>query len=192
MPAIDILNDRQILQQLQGFEHKLPTAIADALSHVAFQARQAEIQGLDRYLDRPTPFTKRAFYVTKAYSRRPSAELYIRPLQAKYLQYVIEGGPVKTDEPVNIRLNVYGNIPGKRTGYLKRKTDFIATIHGIRGVWRRIGPKGRQVQLLVALDRTDTRRPLFPYYEIAESTFEQRFRPDMIEAIDKAIFRTIR
>ena len=90
--------------------------------------------GVERQLksniDRPTPFTKKAFRVKRANKKTLAATVEIKPVQAKYLKYQIEGG-TRRNEPVVIprkrAANRYGNLPrGKLNRLRQQGKSFIA------------------------------------------------------------------
>lgn len=67
-------------------------AVVHALTLTAKDIQADETAALSESLDRPTPFTLRAYGVDAATMAAPSARVYMRPLQSRYLQWQIEGG----------------------------------------------------------------------------------------------------
>lgn len=67
-------------------------AVVQALTATAKDVQAAEREGLEQSLDRPTPFTLNAFGVEPATKTNPTARIFMRPIQSRYLQWQIEGG----------------------------------------------------------------------------------------------------
>lgn len=86
-------NINQALQRIAAFTPKqAPFAVALALTKTA-QAVQREFTAeLPRVFDRPTPFTLRAFRVSKATKRKPEAIVFAMDRQARYLKFGTVGG----------------------------------------------------------------------------------------------------
>jgi hypothetical protein len=111
----------------------------------------------------------KAIKINMAKKHQLYGDIHIKPIQWGYLQYQVEGGTSnRVDIPTSkLKLNKYGNIPGKRTGYVKGN-KFIKTIGGIKGVWLKTGGKrNSKLKLLVVLDKTVTYRKRFAFYKIA-------------------------
>ncbi len=95
---------------------QLPFAIARALTDTAKDVQRLLTAALPRQLDRPTPFTMRAFAVTPATKKTLTSKVYIKPDQWKYLKLQVEGGVRKPSKralilPKSLKLNQYGNMP---------------------------------------------------------------------------------
>ncbi len=78
----------------------LPTAQAGFLNGIAFGARR----GLLAYADKnikggPNPWTKKGFVVEKATPQNLEASVSIRPEQARYMTYLINGGVRRAGDP---------------------------------------------------------------------------------------------
>lgn len=67
-------------------------AVVRALTATAKDIEQAETKALPESLDRPTPFTLKAFGVEAATKAKPQARVFMRPIQSRYLQWQIDGG----------------------------------------------------------------------------------------------------
>ena len=113
----------------------------------------------------------------------------------EYLQWQVFGG-VKAESKKqavpthNKRLNKFGNIAGRKSGLVKGNKEFIATIKGITGVWKRVGKGGRQVKLLIAFEDDVAYKPKFPFFKIGtfvfNSQFPKLFRKELANAIKTA------
>ena len=195
-------------KMLRGFQKQIPFAAAKALTDTVKAVQKAEQKQMPRKLDRPTPFTLKGISIKRATKRDLSARVFIRPIQAEYLRYQIEGGrrrargrglgvPTK-----HARLNQYGNIPGRRKGLVK-KNQFIGEIRGILGVWERghyskrgkFSARGKSmatsVRLVIAFERSVEYKKRFPFYKIGEGVIKGTWRKYFNASIQHAI-RTAR
>ena len=140
-------NIKEVTKKLNRFQKKqIPFVVSDSINEVSVKAVNAMRSQLAKNLDRPTMFTKKGVQLKfKARPRDLSALIQIPPIQSKYLEKQIEGGMKTADRqkiPVPYNkgiLNAYGNIRGKKSGLIRRNTEFIGTVKGIDGVWRRTG-----------------------------------------------------
>lgn len=102
-------------------------AMADTLNHMANSARKHTGEVMDRYIDRPAPFTKNtrgkrgSMYVRSAKAFELVSETGFKDKQTYYLSFLIGGGerhPRVRDRvliPVKkFRTNRHGNMPGKK------------------------------------------------------------------------------
>ena len=184
--TIDGLDKLQ--RQLAGLGSELPKAIAAGINRTARAMEQNVLVGMERHLDRPTPFTINSTVILPANQKHLDATLAIRPIQAQYLQTPIMGGDVSgTIVPVvsNAQLNAYGNIPGKRGGLERikgrNKRRFVGKVGNTRGVFERL--PGNRLRAIAFVDRTAPRRKVFPFYEIGRQVAEQRLERDVSQAI---------
>ena len=122
-----------------------------------------------------------------------STEIFLPPWAANYLQYQIDGGVRKTigkgtGVPTpNKKLNKFGNIPGRKSGLVKGKKQFIGEIKGINGVWERYGTGGRNVRLLIAFEKDPNYSPKFSYYGTAKRMVDVHFKRKMKIELSKAL-----
>jgi hypothetical protein len=133
---------------LTSIGRQLPFAAATALNTLAFQVQRAEIVGISQVLAHPRPFTAKAVQVNRASKSALAATVFIRPEVAKYLQPYETGGvhvlPGKALlDPVDIRLDQYGQLPQSTMAILRARKDIyigpITTKSGVvTGVWQRL------------------------------------------------------
>lgn len=178
---------KRINRKLSKLEKKqIPFATSQALNDSAFEARKDLQIEVARQLDRPTPFTVKAFQVERSTKRRLKALVFVEGKRA-YLENVIFGlnrtGNIGV--PVNKRLNKYGNIPGKKTGYIKKGNQFIATIRGVRGVWQR--EKGRGLTLLVRFHDSVKHKERFGFENVVFRTVKRSFFPFYQRRLSRAV-----
>lgn len=174
---------------------QLPFATARALTWTARDVSKQLGAELDQYLDRPTPFTRRAFIGTRASKRKLQAYVKVKDIQAGYLKYAIKGGtrhprgkaigvPTK-----NQRRNKYGNMPrGKIQKLLAYPRNFSGTIRGVPGIWRRTGGKKNPgVKLLVAWEPSASYRRRYPFrrrvHHHARRLYAANFRKSFNQAM---------
>lgn len=115
---------------------QLPFAMSRALNDVMTMVKDREPAAMERELKSPTPFTKRAMFVSRASKRNLSGIVGYKDVQAGYLRLQAEGGtrlPKKKAilVPVKQRLNKYGNMPKGAVGrVIARPNTFVATKSG--------------------------------------------------------------
>jgi len=173
----------------------MPGAIADGINRTMRAVEQTELNALERDIDRPTPFTFNALAIRKANARHLDATLFVRPIQAEYLAALIEGGSIGTvlTPTKRIRLNRYGNIPGKRKGLegiaARGKRRFVGEVSGTFGVWERYGRGGRKLRLLVSVRKDQARQKQWDFYGIGLRVIRDRLARDVAAAIREAARR---
>lgn len=184
-----------VLKQLSGtLERQIPFAVSKALNDTGFDIRRDLADDLDKKLDRPTPFTKRAFGLKKSSKTNPKITIYVRETQAQYLKYAIFGGKRRDNvQPVAARLNRYGNIAGLKGGrkiktLLAKPNTYQATINGTRGIWQRT-KAGTKLLMVLGQDATYKRR--FPFRALAFRSFKRNIYRNTRKAVLFAI-RTAR
>jgi len=174
-------------------KRQLPFAIARALTATAKDVQGVLTTALPRQLDKPTPFTMKAFAVTPATKQSLTAKVYIKPAQWKYLRYQIEGGVRKPNKrvlivPKAIRLNQYGNMQrGAIKKLLTKAKVFSGTIDGVSGIYERKGRGQGSMQLVVGYSDKVAYRKRYPFKEIAHRAvpklFDRHFRVSMAAAL---------
>jgi len=188
-------DDKDVRRYLKRVQKKaLPKATARALNDTAFAVKRKLEKVLPKYLDRPTPFTTRAFRVRKANRGKLESIVHLAPIQDAYLSYQIAGGTRRPRGKVlpvpfkrNVRLNKYGNLPGgrnKTAKLLARKRAFSGEVKGIAGIWQR---KGKRVKLLAAYEKVAQYKPRLPFFAVAEReatrVWPRHFRRRLLKAL---------
>ena len=166
-------NVKEHNKKLGLFQKKhMPQIVSDSINEVGVKGVNAMRAQLLKKLDRPTKFTYTAVKLFKSKPKDPSALVFIPDIQAKYLEKQFEGGmrlPDKNKIAVPVdkgKINAFGNIKGKRTGLIKRSTEFIGSVKGIDGVWRRVGGKRNpKLKLIVALESSVFYRKRIEFYK---------------------------
>lgn len=151
---IDIRSDvKELTKSLTRIQRKqIPFATSKAINTLAFDVRKTLQDGLDVYLDRPTPYTKRGIQVEKSTKKDLTAEVGFRSktfgkgqgeaTQASYMKKQIEGGmrsPNRRSIPIpiedNIRLNKYGSLTRNKVKNLLANKDkyFSGKLKGAKG-----------------------------------------------------------
>lgn len=127
-------NLNEVLRALDDFAaRQVPFAAALALNDTAEDVKVAEEAEITRSLDRPIGFTQRGIYKTRASKSKLLVEVGVRPIQAGYLVWQIEGGtrgPKRRAIPVPVGVvrNAYGSMPkGALARMLARPDVFIAS-----------------------------------------------------------------
>ena len=194
--SIDIShNIKDVKKTLTRLQRKqIPFAAAKALTETARDAQRAVTKQIPQKIDRPTRFTMNAIGFNRANKRTLTSEVFVKPIQNKYLKYPIDGGVrtvggTGTGVPTkNKKLNQFGNIPGRKGGLVKGKNQFIATIGSISGVWQRFGgKKNPQVKLVVAFEKQVHYKKRLPFYKIAAHTAANQFPKRFHQSIKLAL-----
>lgn len=188
---------RDVVKDIEYAQKQTRFATAVALTRTAFQIVQEEKATLPRHLDRPTPFTSRAFRYERATKDRLRASVYVAPIQEQYLKYQVLGGTRTSGIviPVEQTVNRYGNIPGLRGGRVihrlaGRPDIFVGqpkwgASYGPAGVWQRMGQgMGRYLRLLMAFEQeAKYKDDRFPFFRIARAAFEKHYEAQFDAAI---------
>ena len=169
---------------------QIPFATSVAINNTLFDLKKEMAKQMDKKLDRPTPFTKRGFFINKAKKNLLVGVLLMKDIVANYMHYQIEGGTRTTGKRIpvpykpNARLNKFGNIIGKKTGLIKKNTQFIADLGGTEGVYERTK---QGVKLIIGFERSVNYRPRFPFYIIAEKFSNAVFDKKFAKAFERAL-----
>ena len=179
---------KRITKHLSKMQKKqIPFAAAQAINATLFDVMKAEKVQLPKKLDKPTPFTMKAFKINKAKKTELVGDIHITPERWKYLKYVVEGG-TRTDNigvpTKNAKLNKYGNIPMRRKGLIKKKNQYIATIGSVSGVWERTKSG---TKLIVAFEKSVTYEKQFPFKKIADGVARKKFQRNFKRSLSRAL-----
>lgn len=193
---------KQFSKSLRSLATKqIPFAASKALNDTMFDVYRAEGRALQKFIDRPRPFTTNAYKVVKASKRRLVAYLKTKQIQEGYLQWAVYGGqraPKRTANvvPVEQRLNQYGNMPrGTIKKMLADKQRYFSGVprgHSDAGIWRRSNkhtpkvkrkgkttpnkPRFAKLRLMVAYEGAVDYGKRLPFFEIANDTVRRVFR----------------
>ncbi len=182
---------------LGGMGKQIPFAASVAMNKTAGDIQKVERAAMVRELDKPRAATVKGVRVMRSSKRNLVASVFVIKHIDKFLRYQVEGGirrPRGRAEavPVRIRLNKYGNIPGRRQGklakLLARPDTFSGSVKGVAGIYQRgKGSNRRRIKLLVAYERSVTYRPRFRFYQHAVRTARRRWGYNFSKAIKQAI-----
>lgn len=108
-------NIKDVIRGVDRLSSQLPFAVAKALTDTVKAIEKAMPPELAEDLDRPTNFTRKAFFIQAARKSRLVAVVGVKDKQAEYLKYQIEGGdrfPRRRTLklPGAIKLDASGNI----------------------------------------------------------------------------------
>lgn len=108
-------------------DRNLRFGIARGLTQTAKQSSDGVKAQLPAIFDRPTPFTQNAIAITPANKTTLTAAVFVKDIQAKYLE-MEESGGTRTPQPgspINIpvaqRVNQYGNIARGALGRVRQQ-----------------------------------------------------------------------
>jgi hypothetical protein len=213
---------RRGLRELEcGFDaftrRQLPFATAQMLNAVAPMAAAAEMVGIQDTLGPVTAFTRRAMAVRRASKSRPVATIFVKDIQAEYLEPYMPGGSGRQVlksravlAPVDLKTNQYGNIPRGKLDALKGQKDIfigpVKTKDGvINGVWRRIAAgraQGRRrrakgtgvdlgakgrLELLIRFEDPKAVRPRLKYGQPTAIVLSRHVYPELEKALRQAL-----
>jgi len=191
-------NVKEVTKGLKRFQKKqIPFATSLAINNtllaLAGTPKKMGILGiqLDKKLDRPTPKTKKGFFVIRATKKKLIGILKIKDFVEDYLKFQIDGGIRSSGHRFaiptrNSKLNKFGNIIGKRTGLIKKNTQFFGTVNGITGVFERTN-KNKKIKLIHVLAKSATYKPKFPFYKIGGGYIANKFNDHFVDAMRKAL-----
>jgi hypothetical protein len=135
-------NIKPVMKQFVKFQKvDIPNITRIAINETAVRVKEIEQAGMKKHLHKPRKQTINALFVQFARRNKLEATITYRDWAQSFMKLQIFGGirrVTNTAVPtVNARLNQHGNIPGRKTGVVKGKNQFRATINGIYGVWQR-------------------------------------------------------
>lgn len=171
---------------------QMPFAMAQAINGSTDIAKKDVARHFKQRLDQPRSFTLRGLRVRRASKARPVATLFVLPIQSRYLAPQEEGGQRRPRgrvllDPVNTRVNRYGNIPRRQVArLLARRDTFKATIKGVTGIWRRMRG-GRAVKLLIAFDRVQRYRKRIEFRKTVVGSVRRSLRRSFGQTLRQAI-----
>jgi len=183
--------------------------IALGLTNTARFASDKMHQQLPQIFDRPTPFTKSGIGFQPATKSGLEARVFVRDVQAQYLEMQEKGGTRRRmpGKPITLavgqRLNQFGNIPRGSIARTRARDDvFFAsgkdarTKHLPPGIYRRAkvgsrkrkGAKGKgQLKLLVAYEASAKYQPRFRFVERVSGIARDNVRREIEAGIAKAM-----
>lgn len=173
---------------------QIPFALSLAINEVLNDIRKNWEKRLRRILDRPTPFTMKAFAVRRATKRSLTGMVFAKPIQAEYLTRLEDGGNRAPKRrailvPVGQRLNKYGNMPRGAVGRtLNKPAVFSGKPKGGRraGIWQR-DRKGASLKLLVHYADRASYSPRLKLVVSAAKTATARLPGAMLRAMRRAV-----
>ena len=189
---------KPLLKNLNKSDIKVKFAIKDGIDSTLDLVKKAEIHQLKKDIDRPTPFTQNAFVVKKTRFNDVSFEgrVITKPIQEKYLMTQVYGGVVQAKRSYigvptkKADLNAYGNLKGRRSGLVKRRTDFIANVNNIRGVYRRVGKgENQKLDLIVGFERSVNYSKRFKFFEAGNRVVRNHLKKRLQIQINKKFKR---
>lgn len=189
---MDIKAATKGLSNLQ--KRQIPFATSQALNDTAFQARTDAMAGMDKHLEKPTPWTKRGIRVGKSTKAKLVSSVAIEPDRWKYLRFQVSGGTRKhkTDgtivTPKSIRTNQYGNITrGKIKALVSSGKAFVGTVGDVYGVWQRPGRKGGPLKLLARFEDQAEYARRYPFARIVADSVRKNFKSNFARRLGAAL-----
>ena len=161
-------NIKPVMKNFIKFQNvDIPNITRIAINETATRVKELEQQGMHKHLDRPRKQTINSLYVIFARRNKLEAVIRFRDWAQDFMRLQIKGGIRKVNNTAvptsNAKLNVYGNIPGRKAGVVKGK-QFRATIDGIYGVWER---NKNGLKIIHRFETNPMYEKRFPFYRIA-------------------------
>ena len=177
--TLEVSGQKAITDAIKAIKNGMAQRTADALNETTEKVIEDEKRAMRQQLDRPTPWTLKAFARSRARRGQTNTRIFIRDNQARYLRYAIVGGTQK-DSIVparRTRLNKYGNLAGMRGGLnqmARRKGRFKGEFKGTVGVWRRTK---KAVKLIARVKPTVTYRKRYDFFGVGQRSVEKHYKP---------------
>ena len=194
------------------WRREIPFVMSHAINRTLIASRKEQQKAMDRQIDGgPTRFTRTGIRYKSSKKRNLQGILYYAA-DRPYMKTIIDGGQViakrkKLSEPVNVRLDKFGNIPsgrGKNKYTARAKGDskfFLGIPRGrsgerFRGIWKRLGKPGYskrgkargKIKLMVSWSRgSRSQRKSFNAYKVVQDHAPQYFRRQLAVSLRKAI-----
>lgn len=167
----------QVRRELVELGKQVDFAAAQALTRTAKDVQAAMPAGLERQLDRPTPFTKSGTFVQAARRDSLVATVAFKDRQASYLQWQVEGGVRSPNRkalrlPAAIALDNFGNLPK-------------GIIQQLLAVARREGKLGKRKSRRIKVSNK-----LELFYGDPADVGGHRFPPGIYKIVDRGAGRT--
>lgn len=179
---------------------QVPYATSLAINATLDDIEKNSAKHMRKAMDRPTPFTLRAFAKRKSSKRNLAGVVFAKDAQAAYLQYLESGGtrgPKKRAIPIarSLRKNKFGNMPKGAVGRaLTSPNVFSGTPKGggEPGIYRRLGATekkkaGRRLDRMVDYVRAATYQPRFGWKRAARKTADAQFPVHFWRAMRRAL-----
>ena len=161
-------NIKPVMKNFIKFQNvDIPNITRIAINETATRVKELEQQGMYKHLDQPRKQTINSLYVIFARRNKLEAVVRFRDWAQDFMRLQIKGGIRKVNNTAvptsNAKLNIYGNIPGRKAGVVKGK-QFRATIDGIYGVWER---NKNGLKIIHRFETNPMYEKRFPFYRIA-------------------------
>lgn len=199
--SVDFTKTYEMLNEVQ--KHEFPFAASKAMNFVMKKTVNDYLPVvMDRYIDKgANPYTKKGFFAYYTKKNRLTGFISVKD-RNEYLDKLIFGGQVKPlkgnnnlIQPVNQRLNKYGNIPRNTIARKKSNTNLyffpkepMKGKYGIRpyGLYRKY--KKKAPKLIIKYDAKGRfQRPIFPADRDAARYFKKNFSNAFDVALTNAV-----
>ena len=193
-------NIKEVVKGMSGIKKQIPFATSKALNRTAYKLWSVFPAEIEKQIDRPIPFTKKAMAYRKSTKRNLTATVYAKAIQEKYLS-IQETGGTRTPKgkalpiPIGQRKNRYGNMPrtALKTMRGNKGKYFSGSPHGrTPGIYQRTGKGGRGgLKLMVKWQTSASYSAKTDFSGFAERIVRANFDREMRSAIAYAV-RTAR
>ena len=193
-------NINRVVKKLNVIERQqIPFAASVAINETLGMGR-TKGKGLDgvlgremiKRLDRPMTRTTKAFFRKAANKKKLDGTLGFFDWASDFMKFLVFGGTRATGKNIpipfkqNARLNQFGNIVGKKSGLIKKKSQFFGNLGGVEGVFEKSKNESRP-RLIIGFKKSVNYKPIFPFYEIAGRYINFTLPKKFDAALKKAI-----
>ena len=186
---------KKVSRYISGIHNRqVPFATSQALNDIAMMARKEVMDKMARYIDRPTPWTKKGIAYKRSNKRTLFAEVLILSNRWEYLKHQVEGGRRRPNNraiavPVNQRKNKYGNMTrGAVAKLLAQPNVYSGKVNGVPGIYKRVGGvRNPRVKLLVYWINEADYKKRFPFHKIVNQVVVRHFKQTFDRRLTAAI-----
>jgi len=192
---VDVSGAVKMLSDVQ--QKHVPFATSLAINALAATAVKEMPEQMEKELDKPTPFTRRGYFVLRSSKTNLIAVVHAKTIQEQYLKYQADGGeraPKRRAIPIPAQLkpNQFGNIPrGKIAKLLARPDVFMGEVKGILGVWQRTKATRKAnagLKLLVYLEPDKVvYKPIFNPAKLVELVVHRDADAEFRKALERSL-----
>ena len=179
----------RLMKSMDGLFKQSIYATSQALNETAKDVKKGVERQLNKDIDRPTKFTQSAFKINHSNKKTLKASVEIKPIQAKYLKYQIEGGTRRAKTiiiPRKKAQNKYGNLP---RGKLNRLSQ-AGKSYKAGGLVVQVLKTKEKPLAYMSSKGTAKYKKLFKFYErgrkVAQKVFGKHFSEQLVKAISTA------
>lgn len=178
-------------------KQQIPFATTVAINKLIIGMKDYEQAVLPAEVDKPAPFTMRAFRYNKANKNTLKGEMFIAELQDNYLRFLIDGGTRKPKRKAiavpddKVKKNQYGNLPRNTINKMlsNKKKYFSGSPNGRpAGIYEKIKIGNNiSIKKVIVWGRKAEYKKQFHFYEHGERYLKEHGLKEFKKALDKVL-----